>query len=104
MHLTLHILIRELPPAFFQRPGSCGRPRLGFNWDVFGNKTTQVRGGSGLFTGRVPFVWISNQFSNNGELNGTYSVGSSSSSATPITNPAGLNLIRILILRNLQKI
>ena len=65
-------------------------PRLGFNWDVFGNKTTQVRGGSGLFTGRVPFVWISNQFSNNGELNGTYSVGSSASSANPITNPAGL--------------
>ena len=65
-------------------------PRMGFNWDVFGNKTTQVRGGSGLFTGRVPFVWISNQFSNNGQLNGTYSVGSSSSSATPITNPAGL--------------
>jgi hypothetical protein len=65
-------------------------PRLGFNWDVFGNRTTQVRGGSGLFTGRVPFVWISNQFSNNGELNGTYSVGSSASSATPITNPPGL--------------
>jgi hypothetical protein len=65
-------------------------PRLGFNWDVFGNKSTQVRGGSGLFTGRVPFVWISNQFSNNGQLNGAYSVGSSSSSANPITNPAGL--------------
>ena len=65
-------------------------PRLGFNWDVFDNKSTQVRGGSGLFTGRVPFVWISNQFSNNGELNGAYSVGSSASSASPITNPAGL--------------
>jgi len=65
-------------------------PRLGFNWDVFGNRTTQVRGGSGLFTGRVPFVWISNQFSNNGQLNGTYSVGSSSSSANPIANPANL--------------
>jgi hypothetical protein len=65
-------------------------PRIGFNWDVFDNKTTQVRGGTGLFTGRVPFVWISNQFSNNGMLNGTYSVGSSASSGTPITNPAGL--------------
>ena len=67
-------------------------PRLGFNLDVFGNKTTQVRGGSGLFTGRVPFVWISNQFTNNGQLNVTYTPpnASSSSSANPITNPAGL--------------
>lgn len=68
-------------------------PRLGFNWDVFGNKTTQVRGGTGLFTGRVPFVWLSNQFSNNGQLNGAYSVGSSASSANPITNPAGIKFV-----------
>jgi hypothetical protein len=65
-------------------------PRLGFNWDVFGNKTTQVRGGSGLFTGRVPFVWISNQFTNNGQVNGAYSTGSSSSSATPLPNSSGI--------------
>lgn len=43
-------------------------PRVGFNWDVFGDQTTQVRGGSGLFAGTVPFVWISNQASNNGLL------------------------------------
>jgi hypothetical protein len=68
-------------------------PRVGFNWDVFGNKKTQVRGGTGLFTGRVPFVWISNQFTNNGQVNGAYSVGSSASSANPITNPAGLKFV-----------
>jgi hypothetical protein len=43
-------------------------PRVGFNWDVNGDQTTQVRGGSGIFVGTVPFVWISNQASNNGLL------------------------------------
>ena len=36
-------------------------PRLGFNWDVKGDNTLQVRGGSGVFTGRFPFVWLGNQ-------------------------------------------
>jgi hypothetical protein len=41
-------------------------PRFGFNWDVASDKSTQVRGGIGLFSGRTPYVWISNQFSNTG--------------------------------------
>lgn len=61
-------------------------PRVGFNWDALGNRTLQLRGGVGIFTGRVPFVWVSNQFSNNGELNGTYSTGNSSANASPLTN------------------
>ncbi|HSJ24351.1 MAG TPA: carboxypeptidase regulatory-like domain-containing protein [Longimicrobiales bacterium] len=43
-------------------------PRLGFNWDVFDDRTTQVRGGAGVFTGRYPFVWLSNMYSNTGLL------------------------------------
>lgn len=38
-------------------------PRVGFNWDVRGDKTFQLRGGTGLFTGRLPFVWLGNQVS-----------------------------------------
>lgn len=41
-------------------------PRLGFNWDVTGDQTTQLRGGVGMFSGRTPGVWISNAFGNTG--------------------------------------
>ncbi len=40
-------------------------PRLGFNYSSQGDgPKTQVRGGTGIFTGRIPFVWIGNQASN----------------------------------------
>ena len=45
-------------------------PRVGFNWDVNGDQATQVRGGSGLFSGKPPYVWISNQIGNTGVLYG----------------------------------
>jgi len=45
-------------------------PRFGFNWDVAGEGVTQVRGGTGVFTGRPAYVWISNQVGNNGVLTG----------------------------------
>jgi len=38
-------------------------PRVGFNWDVKGDETLQLRGGSGMFSGRLPFVWLGNQTS-----------------------------------------
>lgn len=41
-------------------------PRVGFNWDLEGNKNTIIRGGVGVFTGRFPFVWFTNQPSNSG--------------------------------------
>ena len=41
-------------------------PRIGFNWDITGDRITQLRGGTGIFTGRVPFVWVGNQISNPG--------------------------------------
>ncbi len=43
-------------------------PRVGFNWDVFGDKSLKVRGGTGLFTGRLPLVFFTNMPSNSGMI------------------------------------
>ncbi|MFC7670098.1 hypothetical protein ACFQT0_24055 [Hymenobacter humi] len=45
-------------------------PRLGFNWDVNNDAKVQLRGGTGIFSGRVPFVWISNSYTNSGMIQG----------------------------------
>lgn len=49
-------------------------PRVGFNYDVFGDRSTQIRGGSGLFSGPPLYVWISNQIGNTGVLTGFESI------------------------------
>ena len=41
-------------------------PRIGFSWDVFGNKSLKVRGGTGLFAGRLPLVFFTNMPTNSG--------------------------------------
>lgn len=50
----------------FIKPQVLFAPRVGFNWDVNGEQNTQLRGGVGLFTSRIPLVWPGGAYNNNG--------------------------------------
>ena len=63
-------------------------PRFGFNWDVNGDRSLQVRGGSGIFTGRVPFVWIVSQSSDAGLLQYLQTYSSANGGTVPSFNPS----------------
>jgi len=73
-------------------------PRLGFNYDITGDRETQIRGGIGIFTGRVPYVWMSNNYGNTGtyyaEVSGTPTVNAFNSgfSADPYNQPTAAQL------------
>lgn len=54
----------------FIQPRLMISPRFGFNWDVTGNQTTQIRGGVGIFTSRSPLVWVGGAFNNSGTTQG----------------------------------
>ena len=47
-------------------------PRLGFNWDIAGDRKYILRGGTGLYTGRLPFVWIVSAVGNSNCLQNQY--------------------------------
>ena len=50
-------------------------PRVGFEYDLNGNRKTIIRGGAGIFTSRVPFVWPGAMFTNNGLTIGSVAQG-----------------------------
>ena len=47
-------------------------PRIGFNWDVLKNRSLILRGGAGIYTGRIPFVWIVSVAGNSNCLQAQY--------------------------------
>jgi len=61
-------------------------PRVGFNWDVKGDRSTQVRGGIGVFTSRLPLVWPGGTYNNNG-VTGGYTFQGSWFTDPPFFNP-----------------
>jgi hypothetical protein len=47
-------------------------PRVGFTWDVMGDQTLKLRGGTGIFAGRLPLVFFTNMPTNSGMVQGSY--------------------------------
>jgi hypothetical protein len=66
-------------------------PRVGFNWDLGGGgRGRQVRGGVGIFAGRTPYVWLSNQYGNTGVQFTNLSVTFNANNQIPfVSNPDG---------------
>ncbi len=60
-------------------------PRLGFNYDVNGDQSTIFRGGVGIFSGRPPYVWVSNAFGNTGV--GASNLTCTTAATTPAFDP-----------------
>ncbi len=81
-------------------------PRLGFTWDVFGDKTLKVRGGSGLFAGRIPLVFFTNMPTNSGMTQYQYNTRNKTTGNLAVLNAlAGglvtdVNLMRDIIVAN----
>lgn len=70
---TLHVLDKDGNPVTYQsgewpKSKPVLSPRIGFNWDINGDRSIQLRGGTGIFAGKVPFVWFTNQAGNIGTL------------------------------------
>ncbi|RYY23671.1 MAG: TonB-dependent receptor, partial [Sphingobacteriaceae bacterium] len=70
-------------------------PRVSFNYDIKGDQSLVLRGGSGTFTGRVPFAWFGYAFYNNGVSYGAYDRTAFTPGTNPVQAPAngGLNFV-----------
>lgn len=62
-------------------------PRVGFRWFIDKERKSLLRGGAGLFTGRIPFVWLSNAYNNTGVETKTVSVANPGADFPKTSNP-----------------
>lgn len=77
-------------------------PRLGFRYDIKGDQKVILRGGTGIFTGRIPFAWLAYAYYNNGINYGSFDQRADSKVFVPGTDPLkpGANGIADFIQQN----
>ena len=68
---------RHIDTGVWPEPTVQVSPRVGFNWDVYGDKSIVVRGGTGLFQGRLPLVFFTNMPQYSGMLQGSFGLSAS---------------------------
>ena len=68
---------RHIDTGVWPEPTVQVSPRVGFNWDVYGDKSIVVRGGTGLFQGRLPLVFFTNMPQYSGMIQGSYGLSAS---------------------------
>lgn len=69
-------------------------PRLGFSYDVFEDQRLVIRGGTGVFTGRIPFAWLGYAYYNNGDSYGAFDERYTYTGDKPVKPKAGTDPIK----------
>ena len=75
-------------------------PRIGFNWDIAGDKSIVLRGGTGFFQGRLPLVFFTNMPQNSGMIQGSAAKGKYSTNlenGVPVYTPENLAVLSSLM-------
>jgi hypothetical protein len=66
-------------------------PRIGFRYDLTRDRKLVLRGGTGMFTGRIPFAWLGYSFYNNGDTYGAFDQKADSKAFIQGTDPMVYN-------------
>ncbi|HEY0274207.1 MAG TPA: carboxypeptidase regulatory-like domain-containing protein [Chitinophaga sp.] len=77
--------LNKITGNYFNRPQLS--PRLGFRYDWLGDQSVILRGGVGMFTGRIPFAWLAYSFYNNGYDYGAFDQKSDQQAFVAGTDP-----------------
>ncbi len=79
-------------------------PRLGFNWDVLGDKSFTVRGGSGIFTGRLPLVFFTNMPTNANLVQNSVQFKTTYQNGVPVSHDPRLDQLAGGMITNMDEV